>query len=121
VYSSRVRRGIWSYYPLAKRHKRDDFCCGAEPLDRYLKTQASQDMRRGVAAPYVAAPDDNTVIAYYTLSAFKIELTDQAVNRKNRWTRTPALYQFRKFFQNICCNRQALGGECFQIFRWKIL
>jgi GNAT superfamily N-acetyltransferase len=58
--------------PLARRHKRDDFSCGIEPLDRYLKTQASQDARRGFAAPIVAVTDDNTVIAYYTLSAFTI-------------------------------------------------
>ena len=75
--------------PLAKRHKRDDFSCGADPLDRYLKTQASQDMRRGVAAPYVAAPYDNTVIAYYTLSAFKIDLPDLPEGERKKLPRYP--------------------------------
>ena len=53
--------------PLAKRHKRDVFSCGTEPLDRYLKTQASQDKRRRFAAPYVAVTDDDIVIAYYAI------------------------------------------------------
>ena len=60
--------------PLAKRHKRADFSCGIDPLDRYLKTQASQDAKRRVAAPFAAVTSDNTVIGYYTLSAFSIEL-----------------------------------------------
>ena len=62
--------------PLAKRHKRDDFSCGAEPLDRYLKTQASQDKRRRFSAPYVAVTDDDIVIAYYALSSFRIDQPD---------------------------------------------
>ena len=59
--------------PLAKRHQRDKFSCGIEPLDRYLKTQTSQDARRGYAASIVAVTDDNTVIAYYTLSSYRID------------------------------------------------
>lgn len=62
--------------PLAKRHKRDVFSCGAEPLDRYLKIQASQDKRRRFAAPYVAVTDNNIVVAYYALSSFRIDQPD---------------------------------------------
>lgn len=60
--------------PLAKHHKRTGFSCGIDPLDRYLKTQASQDAKRGVAAPFAVVTLDNDVIGYYTLSAFSIEL-----------------------------------------------
>ena len=60
--------------PLAKKHKRADFSCGSEPLDRYLKNQASQDAKRGVAVPFVLVTPVNKVIGYYTLSAFSIEL-----------------------------------------------
>ena len=70
--------------PLAKKHKRADLSCGSEPLDRYLKNQASQDAKRGVAAPFVLVTPENKVIGYYTLSAFSIELADlpQAQARK---------------------------------------
>jgi len=62
--------------PLGKRHDRKAFSCGNEPLDRYLKQQASQDARRHVAAPFVAVPEegDKMVLGYYTLSAFAIDL-----------------------------------------------
>ena len=62
--------------PLGKRHDRRAFSCGNEPLDRYLKQQASQDARRHVAAPLVAVREegDKTILGYYTLSAFAIDL-----------------------------------------------
>lgn len=64
----------FSIEPLAKKHKRAAFSCGNKPLDRYLKTQASQEARRHVAAPFVLVMPDNQVIGYYTLSAFSIKL-----------------------------------------------
>jgi GNAT superfamily N-acetyltransferase len=62
--------------PLGKRHDRKAFSCGNEPLDRYLKQQASQDARRHVAALFVAVPKEGgkTILGYYTLSAFAIDL-----------------------------------------------
>ena len=64
----------FSVEPLARRHKRAQFECGVAPLDRYLSEQASQDSKRGVAAPFVLASPANDVVGYYTLSAFAIEL-----------------------------------------------
>ncbi len=66
----------FSVEPLAKRHQRDGFSCGAEPLDRYLNIQASQDQRRRFAAPYVAVTDNDIVVAYYSLSSFRINQPD---------------------------------------------
>lgn len=63
-----------SIEPLARKHKRAAFSCGNEPLNRYLKTQASQDAKRHVAAPFVLVTTDNRIIGYYTLSAFSIKL-----------------------------------------------
>ena len=39
--------------PLDAAHDRAAFCCEAESLNRYLCKQASQDMRRRVAACFV--------------------------------------------------------------------
>lgn len=62
--------------PLGKKHDRAAFSCGREQLDRYLRKQASQDARRHIAASFVAVHDQNdaTVLGYYTLSAFAVEL-----------------------------------------------
>ncbi len=52
------------------------FSCGVEPLDRYLKEQAKQDLRKRVAAPYVFLSDDGRIAGYYTLSSDNIRVDD---------------------------------------------
>lgn len=56
--------------PLSTDHDRTVFTCGVPALDRYLREQASQDVRRRVATCYVAVSNSTTALAgYYTLSA----------------------------------------------------
>jgi len=47
-----------------------------EPLDRYLKEQASQDVKKRVAVPYVLLSEDNRIVGYYTLSSDNIQAGD---------------------------------------------
>jgi len=55
-------------------HKRSSFSCGNESLDRYLKKQASQDIKRKLAVTYVLVEKDYPdIIGYYTLSHFSVE------------------------------------------------
>jgi ribosomal protein S18 acetylase RimI-like enzyme len=56
---------------LAAHHERDAFSCGVDSLDRYLRTQASQDVRRKANAVFVlVAPDQPVVVlGFYTLCA----------------------------------------------------
>jgi ribosomal protein S18 acetylase RimI-like enzyme len=58
--------------PLAKHHNRAGFHCGVESLDLYLKTQASQDMRRKANAVFVLSPEDtpSLIAGYFTLCAY---------------------------------------------------
>lgn len=61
----------------SSRHHRELFCCGQDSLDNYIRKQASQDLKNKVAIVFVLVDSPNTdVIAYYTLSAYTIELTD---------------------------------------------
>ena len=57
--------------PLAPQHNRDGFSCGVDSLDRYLRTQANQDVRRKANGVFIlvetARPE--TVLGYYTLCA----------------------------------------------------
>jgi len=62
----------FSFEPLTRKHDREAFSCGSEPLDRYLKTQARQDASRGFAAPIVAVTGGKTIIAYYTLASYSV-------------------------------------------------
>ena len=43
--------------PLASCHDRAGFTCGVAALDNYLRRQASQDVRRHVAAVFVMVDD----------------------------------------------------------------
>ncbi|WP_233560390.1 GNAT family N-acetyltransferase [Oleomonas cavernae] len=60
--------------PLRQDHDREAFACGVESLDRYIKTQAGQDIRRGIARVFVAATVERptTILGYYTLSATSV-------------------------------------------------
>jgi ribosomal protein S18 acetylase RimI-like enzyme len=62
--------------PLNRTHDRTGFQCDVEALDRYLKKQSKQDVRRRISRVFVAAKPDNpkAVIGYYTLSTLSIEL-----------------------------------------------
>jgi predicted GNAT family N-acyltransferase len=56
---------------LNEGHDRGGFTCGVESLDRYLKTQAGQDVRRKANAVFVlgAVDEPGRVLGYYTLCA----------------------------------------------------
>lgn len=64
--------------PLGKAHDRVGFTCGEASLDVYLKTQASQDVRRKVAAVFVMVPAATTeqIAGYFTLSAHALTQGD---------------------------------------------
>jgi len=63
---------LYRLEPLTKRHDRAAFHCGAESLDLYLKTQASQDMRRKANAVFVLVPqgEPGRIAGYFTLCAY---------------------------------------------------
>ena len=81
--------------PLARHHDRAGFHCGVPELDAYLQTQATQDVRRNVAAVFVLvdSAEPTVVVGYYTLSSFAIETADlpESIQRKlPRYPLTPA-------------------------------
>lgn len=54
--------------PLDAAHDRAPFDSGSEPLNRYLREQVTQDIRRRVAACFVALADGERIAGYYTLA-----------------------------------------------------
>jgi len=57
-------------------HDRAAFSCGNASLDRYIREQASQDVKRGLASVFVitAKDDPKQILAYYTLSSRELKL-----------------------------------------------
>lgn len=59
----------------SKKHNRSCFSCGNESLDNYIRSQASQDLKKKIATVFVLIDLPNTdVIAYYTLSSYTIDI-----------------------------------------------
>lgn len=62
---------------LSRGHERAAFHCGEDALDRYLKEQASQDMKRHCSTVVVAVrPDLKAVLGFNTISSAIIKLDD---------------------------------------------
>ena len=61
---------------LGPQHDRSSFVSGVDALDRYLRSQAGQDARKNMAAPFVLVLPDGAIGGYYTLSATGVKLTE---------------------------------------------
>jgi GNAT superfamily N-acetyltransferase len=63
---------------LSPQHNRAGFSCEVEPLERYLKQQAGQDMRKRLAVTHVLVlgGDRNRIAGYFTLCADSIPIRD---------------------------------------------
>ena len=63
---------------LDEQHDRSSFTCGVKSLDRYLKTQAGQDVRRKANAVFVLseAGEPARILGYYTLCAMAVSQGD---------------------------------------------
>ena len=78
--------------PLAATHDRAMFGCGVPALDRYIREQASQDVRRRVGNCFVAIEAATQSLAgYYTLAASSIPVIDLPAAETKRLPRYPVL------------------------------
>jgi ribosomal protein S18 acetylase RimI-like enzyme len=60
---------------LSSAHDRAGFSSGVEPLDRYLRELATQDIKRRVSNCFVALGEDEVIAGYYTFAATSLPLT----------------------------------------------
>jgi len=95
-------------------HDRKAFDCGRPDLNRYLGEQASQDMRRRVAACFVAVSVDapKRVAGYYTLSTSSVPLEglpDSVVRKLPRYPSVPTVRLGRLAVDRAHAGR-GLGG-----------
>jgi hypothetical protein len=77
--------------PFASHHDRGGFTSGIESLDRYFKTQASQDVRRRANAVFVLVdPNElHQVLGYYTLCATALPQGDVPLTARKHLPRYP--------------------------------
>ena len=98
--------------PLDAACDRSMFSCGTEPLDRYLREQATQDIRRRVAACFVALADGNRIAGYYTLASASLLLADLAASTCKKLPRYPTVPAVRmgRLAVDQAFKGQGLGG-----------
>ena len=97
---------------LEGSHDRAAFKSASEPLNRYLREQVTQDIRRRVTACFVALADEQRIAGYYTLASASVLLSElplAAGKRLPRYPTVPAVRMGRmavdEHFQG-----QGLGG-----------
>ena len=69
---------------LENIHVKDEFSCGYDLLDNYLKRQANQDIKRKLSSCSVLVDEQNVVKGYFTLSANSIrrqELPEELIKK----------------------------------------
>lgn len=79
---------------LQSSHDRTQFKSGSEPLDSYFSQQVSQDVRRRVAACYVALTHDQRIAGFYTLASTALllsELPEKLGKKLPRYPSVPAV------------------------------
>ena len=77
--------------PLDSTHDRNAFDSGSAPLNRYLREQVTQDVRRRVTACFVALNADHQIAGYYTLASASVLLTDLPTATAKKLPRYPTV------------------------------
>ena len=76
---------------LSGAHDRAAFNSGSAPLDRYLREQVTQDVRRRVAACFVATTDGDRIAGYYTLASASLLLAELPASTGKKLPRYPTV------------------------------
>ncbi len=98
--------------PLDAVHERSAFCCASELLNRYLREQVGQDVRRRIAACFVALADEQRIAGYYTLASSSVLLTDlpETVSKKLPRYPTVPVVRMGRLAVDQSFTGQGLGG-----------
>lgn len=98
--------------PLDAEHDRAAFSSDSEPLNRYLREQVTQDVRRRVAACFVALADGPRIAGYYTLASASLLLADLPTGTGKRLPRYPTVPAVRmgRLAVDRAFKGQGLGG-----------
>jgi len=98
---------------LSKHHKRENFDCGDEFLNLFLKRYAYQNQRRYlVGNTYVISDIDNNVLAYITMSVSSIR--KNMIEKNKPYEELPVLLIARLAVDNKY-QKQRLGEELLKL------
>jgi ribosomal protein S18 acetylase RimI-like enzyme len=98
---------------LDDHHDRSRSGCGEEALDRYFKTQVTQDVRRRLTHCFVAVESTTGIVAgFYTLAATGIPMPDLPPEITKRLPRYPSVPAARvgRLAVDLSFQGRGLGG-----------
>lgn len=83
----------YRFEPLNKQHERAAFRSSSPALNIYLQQLARKDAERRVAASFVMVEESApaTIVGYYTLSAFTVEVAELPEEMQKKLPRYPRL------------------------------
>lgn len=98
--------------PLDAAHDRTVFNSDSAPLNRYLREQVTQDVRRRVATCFVALADGQRIAGYYTLASASLVLADLPASTSKKLPRYPTVPAVRmgRLAIDQAFKGQGLGG-----------
>jgi ribosomal protein S18 acetylase RimI-like enzyme len=107
-----MSRAPFSLALLDATHDRTTFRSDSEPLNHYLREQVTQDIRRRVAACFVAITDEQRIAGYYTLASASILLVDLPTSMSKKLPRYPTVPAVRmgRLAVDRAFKGQGLGG-----------
>ena len=88
---------------------RSEFGCGVQALDRYFGTQVSQDIKRRVAACFVALDPEGSIAGYYTLASASVSLADLPAPLAKKLPRYPSVPAVRMGRLAVARSCQGIG------------
>ncbi|WP_375540341.1 GNAT family N-acetyltransferase [Moraxella nasovis] len=96
---------------LTRNHDKTTFDCGVLPLNRFIKQQASQLLKRHETVIY-GAIDNNRLTGFYTLSACHIIQRDDSERLKRQSPHSPILcVLLGRLAVDKACKGQGLGAD----------
>lgn len=107
-----MSRAPFRLAPFDAAHERAAFQSDSEPLNRYLQEQVSQDIRRRVAACFVALAEGQRIAGYYTLASASLLLADLPPSTGKKLPRYPTVPAVRmgRLAVDRAFKGQGLGG-----------
>lgn len=103
---------LFQLAPLDATHDRTSFNSDSQPLNRYLCEQVTQDIRRRIAACFVALVDRKHIAGYYTLASSSVLLVDLPSRISKKLPRYPTVPAIRmgRLAVDQAFKGQGLGG-----------
>lgn len=113
----------WNFVPLEKKHKRQEFDCGNNELNQYLKRYARQNDTKGISKAFVATKADTPLVidGYYTISSSIIEFSSISEDDRQKLPAYPVpaggrecvpVVERRRSARACCIGRLAVDNFC---------